>query len=360
MSGILDTCIWLIVGGLLIRFAISITEQEELREHRKALIFSLLLMELFVWVAVRVNSMVGVVLLGIVMGLTVRIWTSAVGHVASQKVADHMTDIIYSTGQPAPPSVDDRLVKTMRREGRPKDAIEYLRGILELTPDDFEARYWLATVYAEDLHNLAAAEREVATIAGYSTIGPGSKEMARQRLATWKATPLSQLGPPKVVKKIQEPYQPPTGPNAAVPDDMPPPLPTAAVEEIMEVSHPSVELLFTQGKYGSAVQMLETILAANPADLVGWAIKARIYVQYLKQPDMADKALRHIFGANDFQPHEVQAMELLAEAFAKSKDDSMKAGRLLRKLLEAPSVSLEQKIVIQARLKQWSASTSNG
>ena len=232
---------------------------------------------------------------------------------------------------------------------------------MELTPDDFEARYWLATVYAEDLHNLAAAEREVAVIAGYSTIGPGSKEMARQRLATWKATPLAQLGPPKVVKKIQEPYQPPTGPNAAVPDDMPPPLPTvptAAAEEIMEVSHPSVELLFTQGKYGSAVQMLETMLAANPADLVGWAIKARIYVQYLKQPDMADKALRHIFGADDFQPHEVGAMQNLAEAFAMSKDDSMKAGRLWRKLLEAPSVSLEQKIVIQARLKRWSAGES--
>jgi hypothetical protein len=101
--------------------------------------------------------------------------------------------------------------------------------------------------------------------------------------------------------------------------------------------------------------MAEVMLEGNPDDLVAIAILARIYVQYLKQPALADKLLRRIFAAKDFQPHQVEALDRLAEAFAKSKSDDVKAGRLWRKLLEGASISPEQKIAVQGRLERWAA-----
>jgi hypothetical protein len=127
-----------------------------------------------------------------------------------------------------------------------------------------------------------------------------------------------------------------------------------SVPEVAPVfSHQTVGDLCRAGHYGSAILMIDQMIEEKPGDLKAWAMKARIHVQYLQQPSMADKAMRRIMAAEDLSAEQAEAVNELAEAFAKTKEDTMKAGRLWRLMLEMPSISPEQKTALQTRLQQW-------
>ena len=349
---------WLAAGAVLTGIGVFATGREELRRYRLWLVFSIWMMLAFVWIAVRVNTLAGVMLMFIALRVMMKVWAPAVSHVLTQKMADGVTDALFGARQASLPTLDFRSVKKLREESRPRDAIRHLETVLDGTPDDFESRFLLASIYAEDLRNLSEAERQIRKLESFATVSPSNKDMARQRLSTWKtaqgSAPAKSRGmQPATFHKLPAMPARPSVPSAPVLVQPPQP-----VVETNIASHQTVEDLCVVGSYGSAMQMLEAILAEKPDDLAGWAIKARIYVQYLAQPWQADKALRHVMDAADILPQQVEAVNKLAEALARNKEHAMKAGRLWRKLTEAPSVPIEQKVVMLSRLRKWEAAMS--
>lgn len=345
---------WLAALGLAAG-STRVTQQVELRPHRLRLIVSVLLMEYFVWVASYVSLLAG----SILFIVTLRYMVVAISHVLSQKMADKATDSLFGDREPSPPSLELKTIRHLRSRGQYHEAIQHLQTVLQATPDEFESRLLLATIYAEDLRDLLRAEEEIGFLQTFVTITPSHKEMAKQKFKAWREMAYARARPldDEAVRpagfahtytapvKAKPVMQPESGNRSRVS--------SASLNKGMPPSYQAIEDLCATGNYGSAVAMVESILAGQPEDLKAWAIKASIYVRYLKQPSLADNALRKILGALDIQPENVDALGKLAEDFTRTKDDRMKAGRIWRKLLEAPSVTVEQKIVLQARLKEW-------
>ena len=298
----------------------------------------------------RAQSLWDLLPVGILGCLLLRVCTPALSHIITQKMADKATDAMFGEQEPAPPALELQTVRKLRKQRRYEEAIQHLETVLQGTPDDFESRFILACIYAEDLRDLAAAEREMKRIMDAYTISPGVQAMARQRLEIWQETH-------RCAKMILEGKMDPAEElvvqiEPTVSEPVIPPVPVGNVAASYEI----VEDLCNTGNYGSAIGIIDQLLKRKQDDFKGLAIKARIFVQFLRQPAMADKAMRQLMTAADMSEEQAVAVNQLAEAFAKTKDDEIKAGRLWRKLLEMSSVPEEQKILVRDRLDQWQLS----
>ncbi len=325
----------------------------------------MLILEGWFYMATQARSLVELLLIGIMGVVLMRVCMPALSHILAQKMADKATDAMFGEREPAPPSLERGVVRGLRKQRRQEDAIKHLETVLEAKPDDFESRFTLACIYAEDLFDLPAAEREMKRILTVRTISPSVQAMAKQRLELWRAAYQNGSEQARLILQKQDPPH-----EAYAAANKPPPVPQVEAQEkpdkivpepVREIilNYQAVEDLCQAGNYGSAVTMIDQIIEMKPDDLKAWAIKARIYVQFLKQPALADKALRRLTAAEDFDPEQAEAIARLADAFAATKEDGVKARRLWRMLTEAPSVPVEHKVVILARLRKWEAAMAS-
>lgn len=343
MAWLIENWFWWLLALIIVVFSVVVTRHPETGKYRVRLIISLLVLEGWFYLATNATSIVELLLIGIAGVALMRVCMPALSHIIAQKMADKATDAMFGEREPAPPLLERRTVNQWRKKYRTEEAIGHLQAVLEKSPDDFESRFILATIYLEDLRDLPAAEREIRKIQKSPAISPSLQALALQRLKLW-----------------QDVFQVSAQPGSA--DDKAEPEPAAnaegtSVPEVAPVfSHQTVGDLCLAGHYGSAIVMVDQMLQEKPDDFKGWAMKARIHVQFLQQPAMADKAMRQIMAAPDLDAEQAEAVNELAEAFARTKEDAMKAGRLWRMMLEMPSVSPEQKTAVQARLQRWNES----
>ncbi|HEY1170036.1 MAG TPA: hypothetical protein VGH19_01590 [Verrucomicrobiae bacterium] len=354
MAWLIHNWFWLLLAVILVGFSIAATRHAETRRYRVRLIASLLLMEFWVCLVARATSLTVLLPLGILGFVLMRLCMPALSHIMAQAMADKATDAMFGEREPAPPVLERRTVNHLRKKYRPEEAIVHLLEVLDKNPDDFESRFLLASIYVEDMRDLPSAEREIQFIQKSRAISPSLQALAVQWLKIWQeafhagAMELEGLRSPGAPKPVV--VETPPVETVSIPvEELPVPKPAPVA------SHEAVNELCGAGNYGSAMRMIDGMLGEKPDDLAGWAIKARIHVQYLAQPAQADNALRHVLDAADILPEHVEAVNKLAEAFARSKDHYMKAGRLWRKLNEAPSIPVEEKEVILSRLKTWEA-----
>ncbi len=353
MAWLIDNWFWWLLALILVVFSVVVTRHPETGKYRIRLIISLLVLEGWFYLATKATSIMELLLIGVVGVALMRLCMPALSHIIAQKMADKATDAMFGEREPAPPVLERRTVNQWRKKYRPEEAIVHLQAVLEKSPDDFESRFILATIYLEDLRDLPAAEREIRKIQKSPAISPSLQALALQRLKLWQDVFQVSAQPGSADDKADMPVVQPVkaGPEPAA---------NAAGTSVPAVapvfSHQTVGDLCLAGHYGSAIVMVDQMLQEKPDDFKGWAMKARIHVKFLQQPALADKAMRQLMAATDLDAEQAEAVNELAEAFAKTKEDAMKAGRLWRKILEMPSVSPEQKAVVQARLQQWNES----
>lgn len=361
MEWLLYNWFWLLLAAALVTFSVVATRQPETQRYRVRLIISLLILEFWACRVTRTTDLSGLVGLAIIGFVLLRLCMPSLSHIVAQKMADKTTDAMFGEREPPPPSLERAKVLVMRKQRRYEEAVQHLQVVLEGSPDDFESRMLLAAIYAEDMFDLPKAEEEIGKLLDRQTVSPSVRAMAKQRLNLWQSLYRGESEPAEAPKlpPVMEDYDSAKTPNPIVSavqavnaKATPPPVDTAIL------NYQTVEDLCVAGNYGSAIAMIDKIIESERNDFRGLAIKARIYVQFLKQPAMADKCVRLLTAANDFDNAQAEAVNQLAEAFAKTKDDWIKAGRLWRKLLEVPSLSVEQKIVVQARLKEWQQATT--
>lgn len=344
---------WFFVAITLVAICIVLTQDDDVRRYRVRLICSVLAMEYFVWISTYVSLVAGTILLVV----TIRYMVVPFSHVLSQKMANKVTDSMFGDREPARPTLEFKLVREMRGKGKSEEVINHLQEVLAKTPEDFECRFLMATIYAEDIRDLSRAEEEIEALQKMQTITPSQKAMARQKLHTWREATYAK--PKPVVKEPvyyrEGDYHPPTTPNPIIQAE--PGTEPKRRDRLMPVNLPvtyqSIEDLCRAGQYGSAVKIADVLLEDQREDLKAWALKASVYVRFLKQPSLADESLKKILNAIDIQPEAVEAISKLAEDYAQIKEDRMKAPRIWRKLMECASVTLEQKIVLKTRLSKF-------
>ncbi len=350
MAWLIDNWFWWLLALIIVVFSVVVIRHPETGKYRIRLIISLLVLEGWFYLATKATSIVELLLIGIVGVALMRVCMPALSHIIAQKMADKATDAMFGEREPAPPVLERRTVNQWRKKYRPEEAIAHLQAVLEKSPDDFESRFILATIYLEDQRDLPAAEREIRKIQKSPAISPSLQALALQRLKLWqdifqvsaRFSPADDKGDmPAVQPAKAEPETATKAEGTSVPEVAP------------VLSHQTVSDLCLAGHYGSAIVMIDQMIEEKPGDLKAWAMKARIHVQYLQQPSMADKAMRRIMAAEDLSAEQAEAVNELAEAYSKTNEDAMKAARLWRLMLEMPSVSPEQRTAVQIRLQQW-------
>ncbi|MGV3757002.1 MAG: hypothetical protein ACO1QS_16595 [Verrucomicrobiota bacterium] len=353
MTWLIHNWLWCLLAVIIVVFSTMVTRHAETGRYRVRLIFSLLILEGWFYLATKATSIVELLALGFLGVGLMRVCMPALSHIIAQKMADKATDAMFGEREPAPPVLERRTVNQWRKKYRPEEAIAHLQAVLEKSPDDFESRFILANLYVEDLRDMASAEREIKIIQQAKTISPSLQALAGQRLKLWQDVFQVSAPPCSTDDKADMPV---VQPVKAAPDAATKAEGTSVPEVAPVFSHQTVGDLCLAGHYGSAIVMVDQMLQEKPDDFKGWAMKARIHVKFLQQPAMADKAMRQLMAATDLDAEQAEAVNELAEAFAKTKEDAMKAGRLWRMMLEMPSVSPEQKAAVQARLQRWNES----
>jgi tetratricopeptide (TPR) repeat protein len=341
---------WLLLALILVVLSVVVTRNVETRRYRVRLILSLLILEGWFYLATKATSLMELLLLGVLGVALMRVCMPALSHILAQKMADKATDAMFGEREPAPPTLERQTVNQLRRKRRPAEAISHLKAVLEKNPDDFESRFLLASIHVEDLRDLASAEREIKIIQDAKTISPALQALAGQRLKLWQDVFRMSAATSSAADR---PESPSLQPVTAEPEPIIIAEGTSVPAVAPVYSHQTVGDLCRAGHYGSAILMVDQMIEEKPGDLKAWAMKARIHVQFLQQPSMADRAMRRILAAEDFSAEQAEAVNELAEAYAKTKEDAMKAGRLWRLMLDMPSVSPEQKTAVQIRLQQW-------
>ncbi|MCD6052602.1 MAG: hypothetical protein K0Q55_4020, partial [Verrucomicrobia bacterium] len=266
MEWLIQNWFWCLLAVILVVFSIAVTRHAETGRYRIRLIFSMLILEGWFYLVTKATSLVELLALGFLGVGLMRVCMPALSHIIAQKMADKATDAMFGEREPAPPSLERGVVRELRKQRRQEDAIKHLETVLEAKPDDFESRFTLACIYAEDLFDLPAAEREMKRILTVSTISPSVQAMARQRLELWRAAYQSGSEQARLVLQKQVPPH-----EAYAAANQPPPVPPveeaekkdeAAPEPIREIilNYQSVEDLCQAGNYGSAITMIDQII----------------------------------------------------------------------------------------------------
>ena len=164
-------------------------------------------------------------------------------------------------------------VGRLRTQGKFVEAEQLLKSLLVKNPADHEAGIMLMRVYAQDLREPARAHEVLRELEKQPYMPAANLEFARRSIGEWSQTKSAAT---------QEPQEPAGSPKLESLDD-----------------------LLEQGSYGTAVAMLEQYIKAQPGDFELRLKLAEVYAVQCKDFYRAEKVVRQIELAPNFNPQQV-------------------------------------------------------
>jgi tetratricopeptide (TPR) repeat protein len=149
----------------------------------KRLIYSLPSLALLTWAIVnleKIHPLVTVPVMAIGFLFLGIIWTPNIGAI----IAKPLTSLYEGEDEPPEQKPFYSIATAFRLKSRPRDAIAEIHKQLERFPDDFQGQLLLATIHAEDLHDLDAASFAIEKILSQNHIA-ANKASALMLLADW-------------------------------------------------------------------------------------------------------------------------------------------------------------------------------
>jgi tetratricopeptide (TPR) repeat protein len=160
----------------------------------------------------------------------------------------------------------------LRAQGKFAEAEAFLKARLKKQPADSGAALMLMRIYAENLQQPEAAARVLAALEKEPHVPPEHLEFARRSLAEWRR-----------------------------------PGPKVSMEEVLP---PSLEEMLEQGFYGSAIELLEEKIKAQPRDLDLRLKLAEIHALHCNNLPRAEKIVKLLGAEKLFSGEQVAAAEI--------------------------------------------------
>ncbi len=190
--------------------------------------------------------------------------------------------------KPPGPDPDYNESRRLRHAQKPKSAIALAERQLKMTDAPFEGMLLVATIYAEDLHDLAGAQTWINKILDLDFTRSGAKEYAKNQLAEWQSGKAAAHG------KFIEVKTTPGGPVVTLPaadeHETPPRLKNAGPVRLpphylnleawaQHADFQEILELRANGQFGSALELTEKRLLDYPGDYATLQLIAAIQAE---------------------------------------------------------------------------------
>jgi thioredoxin-like negative regulator of GroEL len=164
-------------------------------------------------------------------------------------------------------------VVCLRAQGKFVEAEQLLKSLLVKNPADYEAGIMLIRVYAQNLRQPARAHEVLRELEKQPYLPAANLEFARRSIDEWSRPK------PTAPQQPQEPVGP---------------LKLESLDDLLE-----------QGSYGTAVEMLERYIKAQPKDFELRLKLAEVYAVHCKYFPQAEKIIRQIELSPNFNPEQI-------------------------------------------------------